>query len=57
MGLENVAYQYTGGATGWKGDVPKFQYNLNKIHGAGWSAKNDSDEAVRKTCEWVKDNL
>ena len=56
MGLENVIYQYTGGSVGWKGDVPKFQYNLDKIHRTGWKAKHDSDEAVRKTCEWVKEN-
>lgn len=57
MGLTNVEYCYTGGSVGWKGDVPKFQYNLKKIHDAGWVAKYSSDEAVRKTCEWVKDNI
>lgn len=57
MGLKNVEYHYTGGSVGWKGDVPKFQYNLDKVHKTGWKAKNDSDEAVRKTCEWVKDNM
>lgn len=57
MGLTGVKYVYTGGKVGWKGDVPKFQYNLNKIHKTGWSARCTSDEAVRKTCEWVKDNI
>lgn len=56
MGLRDVAYNYTGGNVGWKGDVPKFQYNLKKIHDAGWRAKYDSDDAVRMTCEWVKEN-
>lgn len=57
LGCEGVVYKYTGGAVGWKGDVPKFQYNLTKIHNSGWIAKNTSDEAVRKTVEWVKENL
>ena len=57
MGLNDVEYKYTGGKVGWKGDVPKFQYNLDKIHATGWKAKYNSDEAVRKTCEWVKENI
>jgi len=47
MGLENVKYCYTGGDSGWKGDVPRFQYCLDKIHRTGWRAEFDSDEAVR----------
>ena len=49
MGLKNVKYVYTGGESGWKGDVPRFQYCLDKIHNAGWKAKYTSDEAVRRT--------
>ena len=49
LGLGNVRYEYTGGESGWKGDVPQFQYCLNKIHKAGWKAQYSSDEAVRKT--------
>lgn len=54
MDLKDVEYRYTGGESGWKGDVPKFSYCLNKIHAAGWEAEYTSDEAVRKT---VQDNL
>ncbi len=54
MGLKDVKYEYTGGEGGWKGDVPRFQYNIDKIHAAGWKARYDSDEAVRIT---VKKNL
>lgn len=53
MGLENVRYIYTGGSSGWKGDVPKFQYDLSKIHSLGWKARYSSDEAVRKTLKEV----
>ncbi len=48
LGLENVRYEFTGGESGWKGDVPQFQYCLDKIHGMGWSARYTSDEAVRE---------
>lgn len=51
MGLKNVEFQYTGGKSGWKGDVPVFQYNLKKIHSAGWYARHTSDEAVSLTVE------
>lgn len=53
MGLEGIPYAYTGGSSGWKGDVPRFSYDLKKIHEAGWKAKYTSDEAVAKTVEAV----
>ena len=56
LGYENVKYNYTGGNVGWKGDVPKFQYDLTKIHNAGWSATHTSDEAVRETVMYIKEN-
>lgn len=54
MGLKEVTYRYTGGGSGWKGDVPKFQYCLDKVHAAGWHAEYTSDEAVRLT---VRSNI
>lgn len=53
MGLKNVKYNYTGGNIGWKGDVPRFQYDLSKIYATGWKAGYNSDEAVEKTVEAV----
>lgn len=53
MGLTGIPFEYTGGRGGWKGDVPVFAYNLDKIHAAGWIAKMTSDEAVAKTVEMV----
>lgn len=53
MGLAGIPFEYTGGRGGWKGDVPVFAYNLEKIHSAGWSAGMTSDEAVAKTVEMV----
>ena len=51
MGLTNVRYSYTGGAVGWKGDVPRFQYCLDKVHSAGFRASRSSDQAVRETVQ------
>ena len=53
MGLNSVKYQYTGSESGWKGDVPRFQYCIDKIHNAGWKAKYTSDEAVRETVRQI----
>ncbi len=54
MGLKNVEFTYTGGNVGWKGDVPKFKYNIDKVLSTGWKPKFTSDEAVRQT---IKDVL
>lgn len=54
MGLQGVKYEYTGGESGWKGDVPRFRYCLDKIYAAGWKAEYSSDEAVRKTVKEIR---
>lgn len=53
MKLNNVKYIYTGGSSGWKGDVPKFKYDYSKISAKGWKALYNSDEAVRYTVRSV----
>ena len=53
MGLANVKYNYTGGNIGWKGDVPRFKYDLSKIKAEGWNPKYNSDEAVRESIRKV----
>lgn len=52
MGLKDVQFKYIGGDRGWKGDVPRFSYDISKILNTGWKPKYTSDEAVRQT---VKD--
>ena len=47
MELGNVQFKYSGGNIGWKGDVPCFKYNLDKIHTLGWQARYTSTKAVR----------
>ena len=49
LGLENVEFKYTGGDRGWKGDVPRFTYDISKVLATGWKPKYTSDEAVRQT--------
>ena len=49
LGLENVHFAYTGGERGWKGDVPRFKYDISKVLSTGWAPKHTSDEAVRQT--------
>ena len=54
LGLTNVSFVYTGGDRGWKGDVPRFSYDISKVLATGWMPKRTSDEAVRQT---VKDAI
>lgn len=54
MGLSNVDFKYTGGDRGWKGDVPRFSYDISKVLSTGWEPKYTSDEAV---CQTVKDAI
>lgn len=50
MGLD-PEYEYTGGARGWKGDVPKMRLSIEKLRAIGWEPKLSSDESVRRTAE------
>lgn len=52
MGV-NASIEYTGGDRGWIGDVPEFNYSLEKIHSLGWKAANTSNEAVRKSIKYI----
>jgi len=48
MGLD-PEYEYTGGSTGWKGDVSSFAYNVEKAKERGWHYEFDSTGSVRET--------
>jgi UDP-glucose 4-epimerase len=48
IGLGSVI-SYTGGDRGWKGDVPKFSYDIKKILATKWTPKLNSREAVDLT--------
>lgn len=49
LGLSDVIFSYTGGDRGWKGDVPRFKYDISKVLATGWLPRHTSDEAVRQT--------
>lgn len=46
-----AAIHYTGGAQGWPGDVPKFQYSTERLRELGWRPRLTSDAAVDRAIE------
>ncbi len=46
LGISNVAYEYTGGRRGWKGDVPLVRFDTSKLRRLGWSNRRSSVEAL-----------
>jgi len=49
MGIKDTKYNYTGGKSGWPGDVPKYTLSYDKLLKLGWKAKYNSDEAIKKS--------
>jgi UDP-glucose 4-epimerase len=46
MGLEDVRFIYTGGARGWRGDVPVVRFRSDKLAALGWRCTHTSTEAL-----------
>jgi UDP-glucose 4-epimerase len=46
LGLEGVAFRFSGGDRGWKGDVPLVRFNTAKIRARGWANRSTSREAL-----------
>src|SRR5262249_7174032 len=46
LGLSSVAYAYTGGSRGWKGDVPVVRFDTTKLRRLGWFNQRTSIEAL-----------
>lgn len=46
-----VEYVYSGGMRGWPGDVPVVRLNCERLRGLGWTCKNNSAEAMRRSLE------
>jgi UDP-glucose 4-epimerase len=40
--------RYTGGTKGWIGDVPRFQYSIEKLAALGWRPSLGSEQAVAR---------
>jgi UDP-glucose 4-epimerase len=54
MGLSGVTYQYTGGARGWKGDVPVVRFDSGRLRSLGWRSRLTSREAL---VDSIEDNM
>lgn len=44
-----VAFEFTGGNRGWRGDVPIVRLNSDKIGALGWSNQYNSAESIHKS--------
>lgn len=51
-----TVFEYTGGARGWKGDVPIVRINTDKIRGLGWANKRSGIEALRDSMTSMADD-
>ncbi len=55
LGLKQpVAYAFTGGSRGWKGDVPVVRLNSDRIRSLGWSSRWNSREAIRAALDTMR---
>ena len=55
LGLDSMpAYAFTGGARGWKGDVPVVRLNSDRMRALGWSSRWNSREAIRAALESMR---
>jgi UDP-glucose 4-epimerase len=51
LGLSGVEYEFTGGEGGWPGDVPRFRLDPSKLNQLGWTARRNSEQAVKIAIE------
>jgi UDP-glucose 4-epimerase len=49
LGRGEVAFEYTGGDRGWKGDVPVVRLDTTRIRSLGWRCARSSREALRQS--------
>ncbi len=47
LGVDPV-FEYTGGARGWTGDVPRMRLAIDRLLATGWEPAHESDAAVRR---------
>jgi UDP-glucose 4-epimerase len=45
--------RFTGGNKGWVGDVPRFQYSIEKLKRLGWSPAHNSAQAVERAVDEI----
>ena len=52
-----VAYEFTGGDRGWKGDVPVVRLNSDRIRSLGWANRLTAAEALRTSLQELGHDL
>lgn len=57
MKFAGVAFEYTGGARGWKADVPVYRLASAKIRSLGWRSKFNSRQAVEMAVEAMLEDV
>lgn len=50
---QNARVYFGAGNKGWVGDVPKFQYCVERLREAGWTPKRNSASAVRQAIDEI----
>jgi UDP-glucose 4-epimerase len=55
-GSKDTRVVYGGGDRGWPGDVPRFRYDISRLHALGWQPQRQSTEAVRYAVERILAN-
>jgi UDP-glucose 4-epimerase len=56
LGISGVAYAFTGGRRGWKGDVPVVRFDTAKLRGRGWANRRSSVEALADSIDSMIDD-
>lgn len=51
LGLRDVAYTFSGGTRGWKGDVPVVRFRSEKLRASGWRNRHTAREALRQAID------
>ena len=51
--LKTVKVRYTGGESGWKGDVPRFLLSTKKMQKLGWKPEMTSEETIHAAARIV----
>lgn len=46
LGLSGVRYEFSGGARGWKGDVPVVRFDTSKLRSTGWANGRTAAQAL-----------
>lgn len=57
MGLRDVAFDYTGGPRGWKGDVAQVRLDTRRMMALGWRPQMRSAEATRRAIRETVEQL